>query len=363
MTLREIYSFEPKKYGYWFLGWTLLALTFSYVEIRDAFDGGFNGQLWEPWVWVFTALYSIALLAPVVVFFCYRWPMDEGQKNQTLFKLALSYLVFAPVHTSLMYAARELIYFCVGENYDNGPNYLYEFFKPMIGYFLVAFVTYAYIAFDRVQQEQAQSSRLAVELAQARLENLQNQLQPHFLFNTLNLISSTMYQDLDKADDVITELADLLRYSLTTTDQPFITLQQELTISQTFLNIVKLRFGERVSIDIKVDDKIKDTMVPSMLLQPLLENAVKHGIEPTTKPGSIEIGAKPDVDKIVITIINSDPGVNSTQESFGIGLKNTRRRLDYLYQDQAQIELRLNNNGFTSVEIVIPADKLAGEQS
>lgn len=365
VTLLEIYRFSPKKYAVWFAIWTVIALLFAHSEITDSYDEGFTGAMWEPWVWVFTAFYSIALASPAIIYLCYRWPIKGPLQWRATLKISLAYLLFAPAHTTMMYGSRVLVYQLVGQSYPYGANYLYEFFKPMTAYFLVVFVTYAYIAFARVQQEQAQSSRLAVELAQARLENLQNQLQPHFLFNTLNLISSTMYQSVEKADDIITELADLLRYSLTTSQQPFISLKEELAIAESFLNIVKLRFGERVSITIEVDESAQNVMVPSMILQSLLENAVKHGIEPTSGPGSIVVEVKKTANQLQLRIRNSAPvssfKASSNQSSFGIGLKNTRQRLEHLYPEQFQCELDVNNQGLTTVLLVMPADQLLGE--
>lgn len=361
MTLANIYCFSTAKYSRWFGAWTVIALLFAYSEVTDAYDEGFNGAAWEPWVWLFTAFYSIAMLSPLIIHWCYRWPMEGDLRLKSTVKLTLTYLIWAPAHTLLMFAMRHLVYFIAGQYYAADANFAYELFKPLTAYFLVAFMGYAYIALARVQQEQAESNRLQLELAQARLENLQNQLQPHFLFNTLNLISSTMYQSVEKADDIIAELADLLRYALATGQKPFITLQQELGIAESYLNIVRLRFGERVSISIKVDKNDHELMVPAMLLQPLLENAVKHGIEPTTAPGSIDITVTHADNQLTLVIGNSCTDSKATTTSFGIGLNNIHQRLAHLYPEQFTFNLDVSHNGWAQVSIVIPADKMIGE--
>ena len=190
------------------------------------------------------------------------------------------------------------------------------------------------------------------------MDVLRNQLQPHFLFNTLNLISSTMYRDVDKADSIIARLGDLLRYSLATEQKPFVVFKEEMQVMTSYLEIAKLRFGDRLSMTINISPETNDIMIPAMLLQPLLENAVKYGIEPSDDNGEIILTTTLENSELIITITNPWHQRRAQQESFGIGLSNTKNRLTLLYGDHASVELETSNEKQITLQIRLPVQYL-----
>ncbi len=356
------YRFTLKELLFWFAAWTLLAVIMAQTEIADANRMGYKLFDWEPWSWAFSASYGYAILSPVLVYFCHRWPFEKKHYIKTASKLILLYIPVALLFTSLMFTLRHLTYWIIlGHSYpiyDIASRYLYEFPKSISFFAIVIFITYTRIFQQSTLQEKLNAARLHGELVDAKLDVLQSQLQPHFLFNTLNLISSTMYQNVDKADSIITRLADLLRYSLATQQKPFISLQQELDAMKSYLEIAQLRFGERLTTDLQIDPQALPVLIPAMLLQPLLENAVKYGIEPSDNGGSITLIATIKQDLLVIKIINSQHQQKAEGESFGIGLENTKKRLRYLYQEKASLRLVQIDAEKIELIITLPVEQL-----
>ena len=330
--------------GLWFIAWTLVSVVFTRIEIADAARAGFTGQSWEPWVWAFSAGYAYAIISPAIVHFCKQWPLDSRSLATTILKLLALYVPTALLFTSLMLGLRHLAYFFIlGESYpvDNlADRYVFEFPRSFVLFFSVAFVAYAYIYQQKANEQRVLAAKLDSELNDARLRALQDQLQPHFLFNTLNLISNRMYKSPEVADKIMSNLGGLLRYSLQTAERPFVTLQEELDAMQNFVDIASHRFGDRFSCQQQIAEECKEVEVPSMLLQPLLENAVKFGVEPSTLGGNIEISAELSDETLLIRV--SNPALDNTRPgtSFGIGLENVRVRLHHLYGNSASVSLK-----------------------
>ena len=356
------YRMSLKQFLFWMMVWTFIGIVLAQTEIANATQSGFTGDAWQPWSWAFTAVYAYALVTPIIIYSCYLWSFDKGQIISTFTKLLLLYLPVTLVFITLMLTLRYLVYWLMlGEVFPHGEIvsvYFYEFPKSFTFYFAVIFATYARIFQQKEQQEKITAARLHGELLDAKLEVLQHQLQPHFLFNTLNLISSTMYQNVDKADSIITRLADLLRYSLATQQKPFVTLQQELDAMKSYLEIAQLRFGERLSTELQISTEAQSVMIPVMLLQPLLENAVKYGIEPSDNGGSILLSANISENKMTIKIVNSLHQQTIQSTSFGIGLENTKKRLKYLYQDKASLLLTKIADDKIELVIILPIERI-----
>ena len=360
--ITHCYRFTVKQLLFWFVAWSILGVILAQTEIADAYRGGFNGYPWEPWSWAFSAVYAFALLTPLIVYFCQQWRLEKRQFLPTIGKLLLLYFPITLTFITLMLGLRFLLYWILlDKGYAAGDmtsRYLYEFPKSLPFYFTVVFITYTRIYQQQAQQEQLNAARLQVELLDTKLEVLQHQLQPHFLFNTLNLISSTMYKNVDKADSIITRLADLLRYSLASKQQPFVSLQQELAAMNSYLEIAELRFGERLTTHLDIAPQTLPLMIPVMLLQPLLENAVKYGIEPADKGGTVSLKTAIEEEQLVITIVNALHPQSNKQASFGIGLENTRTRLDYIYAGKYSLTLKNLNEDKMELQIKLPVEQV-----
>lgn len=193
----------------------------------------------------------------------------------------------------------------------------------------------------------------AGQLAAARLQTLQAQLRPHFLFNTLNTIAGLVHKAPDKADSVLIMLSDLLRLSLEANTEEQVPLERELAFVGKYLAIMHVRFDDRVCYAIHATPDVLNASVPTLLLQPLVENAVKHGIEPNPAGGKIDIRARRDGNLLRLTV--SDTGHGRAQRpklKEGIGLSNTRVRLHELFGDAAKLKIQ-DGNGVT-VEVTLP---------
>jgi two-component system LytT family sensor kinase len=193
----------------------------------------------------------------------------------------------------------------------------------------------------------------AGQLASARLQTLQGQLRPHFLFNTLNTIAGLIHKAPDKADAVLTMLSDLLRFSLETSTKAQVALERELEFTEKYLAIMHVRYKDRVRYEFQIAPNTLAACVPTLLLQPLVENAIKHGIEPNPDGGKINIRAWRDAGLLRLMVSDTGRGVPQPQAvSEGIGLSSTRARLRELYGDEAKLTWH-NGNGVT-VEIMLP---------
>ncbi|MEM8814493.1 MAG: histidine kinase [Pseudomonadota bacterium] len=200
--------------------------------------------------------------------------------------------------------------------------------------------------YQELQQQTEQTLKATAAAHQAQLMALRYQLNPHFLFNTLNAISTLILdRDNTTANLSVTRLSDFLRYSLDNDPMKRVTLRQELEALDLYLEIEKVRFGERLTVQREIETRALDGLVPSLILQPLIENAVKYAVTPREEGGSITIAAKVHLGALMITVADDGPGLgngSSKHKSSGVGLKNTRERLKQLYGEQQALTLAPN---------------------
>src|SRR6185436_401464 len=192
--------------------------------------------------------------------------------------------------------------------------------------------------------------RLESQLSRAQLDALKMQLNPHFLFKTLNSISSLMYTDVDAADAMLARLSEFLRMTLELPPEQEIALEDELDFVRRYLEIERIRFEERLHVDIDMERGTEQVLVPSLALQPLVENAIHHGVARHAGSGSIEIRARRDDGFLRLTVRN-DGTCESVRE--GIGLQNTRARLRSLYGERHRFSYGMQDGAF-EVEMLIP---------
>jgi len=200
------------------------------------------------------------------------------------------------------------------------------------------------------------AAHLETRLVEAQLQALQRQLHPHFLFNTLNTISGLMHMDVSAADRMMDRLAELLRATLHTSNVQEVTLRDELDLLQKYVDIEETRFGPRLTVHMHVDPDALDARVPALLLQPLVENAVRHGIAPHARPGVIDLRATRIGNRLSLTIRDTGLGVPSDRLALlngGVGLSNTRARLQHLYPGRHEFVFSNVEGGFC-VTVAIP---------
>jgi two-component sensor histidine kinase len=217
-------------------------------------------------------------------------------------------------------------------------------------------VAHALRFYERTKARERREAELETRLAQARLQALRMQLNPHFLFNTLNSIASLVH-DQPQAEEMIEALSDLLRLTLEASDRQEVTLREELRLLERYLLIEQIRFRDRLRVEKQIDVSALDALVPILILQPLVENAVKHGIQSQIAPGVIRVTAEHAGKSLLLQVKDDGRGLAATSKGplkEGVGLSNTRSRLKELYGGRASLELRSGAAGGFSAEIQIP---------
>ncbi len=218
-------------------------------------------------------------------------------------------------------------------------------------------VAHALRFYERAKTREQRETELEARLAEARLQALRMQLNPHFLFNTLNSIASLVSEQPRAAEEMIEALSDLLRLALSASDRQEVTLREELHFLDRYLQIEQTRFGDRLRIEKNVETASLDGVVPILILQPLVENAIRHGIETRIAPGLVRITARHEGDRLRLKVSDNGRGEKGWPGSKlieGVGLSNTRGRLKELYGRQASLELRPGKTGGFSAEIELP---------
>jgi hypothetical protein len=203
---------------------------------------------------------------------------------------------------------------------------------------------------------QAQAAHLQAQLADARLAALRSQLDPHFLFNTLHAVSSLVERDPRGVRRMIARLSELLRYSLEEATEREVPLEQELVFLDRYLEIMRIRFQGRLEVATEIEPGVSLALVPNLILQPLVENAVKHGVNKVDDGGRIEIRARRDGERVVMTVRDNGPGLvgGGVPAEEGVGLRNTRERLSQLYGSAQSLVLRDAEGGGLIAEIIVP---------
>jgi two-component sensor histidine kinase len=235
-------------------------------------------------------------------------------------------------------------------------------------FFAIVGVLLASRYYNRFLTSDLKLERVEKTLLEARLNALRLQLEPHFLFNAMNAISSEVSADPKLARDMIEDLSVLLRQSLDCKDRTEITLAQELTLLEHYLSIQRVRFGERLEISMQIEPATMNTMVPPMLLQPLVENSIRHGIERRMSGGTITVSAAAVGDQLQIHVLDDGVGVPRNwrmENASGLGLRVTRERLEALYPECREncFTIRRRETKGTEVAIRIPLHSSERETS
>ncbi|MEW6990668.1 sensor histidine kinase [Colwelliaceae bacterium 6441] len=315
----------------------------------------FTIRVWLPWV----------VLTPIVLWLATKFPIKPKKWLKALLMHAFFLLVLSLI-TGLLIS----LHYHFFEDMSPGME-TYKAWQH-IGHFLFGddlflFNTIIYTIlvtnlnirnFSQIAQQKALiASQLNNQLIESQLQTLKMQINPHFLFNTLNVISVlVMKSEKEQATQMINRLSSFFRHSLDEKDQQWIPLKKELTHVEQYLAIEQVRFGDRISIIKNIDKTAILTPVPSMLLQPLVENAMQHGLEEKEGKGSLTISCKIEKQSLVIRLIDDGAGCNFNDKNFkeGIGLSNVRSRLKQLYGKQHQFSLNQNDQGGVTALLILP---------
>lgn len=309
-----------------------------------------------------TGVYSVLLILPLVLRVArYCLFQVKGVVRQFAVHVPTA-IAFSLAHTTLMAVSRWIISPLVGMGpYDYGImvyRYPMEMSNDFIGYTTIVLIYYFYLRMRMAQAQQLAAAELQTKLAKAQLDNLRLQLQPHFLFNTLNTISSVMYEDVRAADAMLTQLSDLLRLTLRTASSHEILLSQELQITRLYLEIMQRRYEDKLRVSYAVDPGLENTLVPQLILQPVVENSLRHGLQESGTGIDIAIVAHRDNGRLVIQVADSGTGIGTASADAvlgrGLGLANIRGRLEQLYGAGQEFSIANGASGGAEVTLRFP---------
>ena len=319
-------------------------------------DGGRHA--WEPYLWELSSVGVTAALAPQI----YRWHVAGlAHQRSLLWRHPLGALVYMLVHVGGMFGIRFAVYALAGVPYHAGSAatvLAYEAGKDLVGYFFITLVCHGIYLFLAAQRRERDLQRVRGELAEARLARLSEQLQPHFLFNSLNLIGAVMYEDVARADTLLCDLATLLRQTLAAQQLPRHTLAQELTLIAPYLALMQARFGTRLAFSVAASDAARRCGVPTLLLISPIENAIKHDVAVSATAVNVRIHAWCGGGDLHVAVDNSGMAPQRTERAGAFGLDNVRQRLHALHGARAQVTLAPHPDGGTRLLIRLPAEVL-----
>ncbi len=307
----------------------------------------------------FIYAYSWAALTPFILRLAERFPIERFRWQRSLMiHLAASLLL------SIATRVLEILsYFFLVANPEQPlsmwrvlRNVLAIFDYGVLIYWVIILIKYAFEYHRRYREGELKASQLEAQLAQAELQALKMQLNPHFLFNTLNSISALMNKDQEGAEKMIARLGDFLRLTLESRGTQEVTLKEELDFLKCYLEIERIRFQDRLQINIQVEPDTLAARLPNLILQPIVENAILHGVAPHQRPGCINIRAKRLNGHLLVQVTDNGAGLplqrNLLKE--GIGLANTQARLEQLYGLKQRIDLENVPEGGLAVTLEIP---------
>lgn len=282
-----------------------------------------------------------------------RWTIEKTRIARPLAMLLLGAVALAPVHTAYLVFADSQFHF-IGIEGGFADALSRGFRSHFIRACLVILAAHAFLYAERLVMRDRQIATLQARLAEARLEALTAQLNPHFLFNALNTIAEEVHRDAEAADRMIVSLSFLLRRSLDGATAREISVREELDALSHYLNIQTARLGDRLRIVEAIDPVCLDATIPPLLLQPIVENAVTHGIANSLQGGVIRLATRRRDDTLIIEIDNTGGSMESATQGHGIGLRNTISRLECLYGSAASLQMTPHPDGGARVVLRMP---------
>ena len=302
------------------------------------------------------------LLTPLVVALVRRYPPERPRLGRKLLVQSFAMLLLAAL-AEVIFSIMALPFAPLpgGAQFLRGiqENFLFDFTTNLQTYFTVAGITWGLDAYRRFREHELRNARLEAEIVKGELQSLKSQLQPHFLFNTLNGIQSLVTTDPDLASRTLVQLGDLLRLALRQHTIQLVTLREEIEFLEIYAEIQKTRFAGRLAIAIEADEAALRAEVPNLVLQPLVENAIRHGALARPGEGHVWIRARIEGRNLLLSVEDDGPGFRrpSSAAGHGVGLANTRARLERLYPGRHRLTLDAGARGGAAALIVLPFDE------
>jgi len=336
--------------------WTAIGLVFALPGLSAGRNWRLSllGSLAQWWSW--------GLVAPLIVAADRLLPSSDKQLAR---RILLHFLLSVPVTAAYVYVFAAMLAVVGIEQWRivADPKTILSALRGMflwnwLVYWLIVGAWQVYRYYGRYLSSELRMERLERRFSEARLHSLRMQLDPHFLFNALNTISSQVERDPRLARSMIEHLGNLLRLSLESRDRQEIPLAEELAFLEHYIAIQQIRFGDRLTIELQIDPDVRHASVPSLLLQPLVENAIRHGFSRRSSDGTVIVSARRAGRQLDIRVLDNGGGLPegwTLETTAGLGLSLTRDRIAGLYPDgKSRLTVRRRSTGGTEVEITLP---------
>ena len=280
--------------------------------------------------------YVWGLLAPGIIWLARRFPLERGCWISSLGIHLAAGVGVALVKWQLDNLLRHYVL-----GFERGTSLIFVFHQSLVTYWLLVGATQAYLYYQRYREGELRAAHLGTQLAQAQLQALRMQLHPHFLFNTLNAISTLVHNDPEAADRMIARLSELLRLTLDNVGVQEVPLAQELEFLERYLEIERTRFADRLTVRMEIAPDTLDALTPYLILQPLVENAIRHGVAPRSWAGCIVVRSRREDRMLVLEVRDDGPGLASgaAAKENGVGVSSTRARLEQLYGSAQRVRI------------------------
>ena len=346
---------------FFFCVWTLLGVSFAlstYLGARQdnvqiSWRRILSGYLADFYLW--------GMLSPLIFLLARRFELRKRFPRNSIIHIVGSVILSGFVIS----AASPLVWYLGYVNLARNPTLAilwrnnafsaYYFHQGLTIYWTTLVVAHAIYYYRGLREREAQTAKLTAQLAQAQLQALKMQIHPHFLFNTLNSIAALLHKDVEAADKMIARLGDFLRLTLKSSDTQLVDFEQELEFLKCYLDIEHIRFQDRLTVKMDIDPHALKAMVPNLILQPIVENAVRHGVARHTDPGQITIRARRQGARLIMNVEDNGPGLKVNSNGSGIGLSNTRARLEQFYGNDFSFQITDSPDRGAIVTLDVPA--------
>lgn len=344
-----------------FIGfWTVIGVSFASQFYLSSALFGYHTVTWGQAVSVTLGdWYVWALLSLPIIWIARRFPLHRRNWQQLVVIHVTASLLMSVAYVFIRAAVGQVQNPLLGVTTTFWGTaeklFLKNSFPNLLIYWIIVSVSLAFDYYRKFRDREVRTADLERRLAEARLMALQMQLNPHFLFNTLHTISALVHRDVEQADRMIVRLSELLRLALENTDANEVPLRDELGFLRRYLEIEQTRFGERLAVKFDIAPETTDALVPNLVLQPIVENAIRHGVEPYRRKGTIVLRAGRRDSRLVLEVEDNGAGLKSGQPArLGVGLSNTRDRLEHLYGKSQSFEFLPAASGGLKVQVVMP---------
>ena len=373
---RERFHLSTRELVLIFLFWTALATVSSVNRLLDARDFGFGRVMSPagPITLAFIEAWTWAAFTPLIFWLSSRSDLTRSRTLRTLLLILAGIAIAIAVYVLLDFARIEILGAAArpGRRRGGGGPPLFSplreigrfrFLNQLLVYAAVLATGFAREFFLRDRRRQQHEVRLQAQLAEARLDALRMQINPHFLFNTLHAVSALVERDPGGVRRMIARLSELLRHTIDSRATDEVTLREEVAFLRRYIEIMEIRFQGKLQVALDVAEDALDALVPNLILQPIVENALEHGAARAAGEGKIELSAKRDGDDLRLCVRDNGPGLDGEAGS-GVGVANTRARLEQLYGEFASLTLSDGDGAGVVATIILPyhtrADRFEG---